>query len=38
MNTGSSSENFRRILGRVAPPDFVGRTEELAAVMTLAAA
>ncbi|HXQ70571.1 MAG TPA: hypothetical protein VN844_08800, partial [Pyrinomonadaceae bacterium] len=38
MSTGSSSENFRRILGRVAPPDFVGRTEELAAVMTHAAA
>jgi hypothetical protein len=37
MNSGSSSENFRRILGRVAPPDFVGRTEELAAVMAHAA-
>jgi serine/threonine-protein kinase RsbW len=32
-----ASENFRRILGRVAPPDFVGRTEELAAVMAHAA-
>ena len=37
MNRGSSSENFRRVLGRVAPPDFVGRTEELAAVMAHAA-
>ena len=32
-----AGENFRRILGRVAPPDFVGRTEELAAVMAHAA-
>lgn len=37
MNRGSSSENFRRILGRVAPSDFVGRSDELAAVMTHAA-
>lgn len=33
MSTGSSSENFRRILGRVAPRDFVGRTEELERIM-----
>ena len=38
MNRGSSSENFRRILGRVAPPDFVGRTEELDRIMAHAAA
>jgi serine/threonine-protein kinase RsbW len=37
MNRGSSSENFRRILGRVAPPDFVGRTEELDRIMAHAA-
>lgn len=29
MNKGSSSENFRRVLGRVTPPEFVGRAEEL---------
>jgi serine/threonine-protein kinase RsbW len=29
MNKGNSSENFRRVLGRVAPSDFVGRTREL---------
>ena len=33
MNRGSSSENFRRVLGRVTPPDFVGRTEELERIM-----
>ena len=33
MSTGSSSENFRRVLGRVAPPDFVGRTDELQRIM-----
>ena len=33
MDRGSSSENFRRVLGRVAPPDFVGRTEELERIM-----
>jgi serine/threonine-protein kinase RsbW len=37
MNRGSSSENFRRILGRVAPPDFVGRSEELDRIMAHAA-
>ena len=37
MNRGSSSENFRRILARVAPPDFVGRTEELDRIMAHAA-
>jgi serine/threonine-protein kinase RsbW len=37
MNRGSSSENFRRVLGRVAPPDFVGRTEELERIMAHAA-
>jgi serine/threonine-protein kinase RsbW len=37
MNKGSSSENFRRVLGRVAPPDFVGRTEELDRIMAHAA-
>jgi serine/threonine-protein kinase RsbW len=37
MNRGSSSENFRRVLGRVAPPDFVGRTEELDRIMAHAA-
>src|SRR5688500_19839221 len=33
MNKGSSSENVRRILGRIAPPDFVGRTGELDRIM-----
>jgi serine/threonine-protein kinase RsbW len=33
MNRGSSSENFRRVLGRVAPNDFVGRTAELERIM-----
>ena len=33
MNKRSSSENFRRILGRVTQYDFVGRTEELDRVM-----
>ena len=33
MNSGSSSENIRRVLGRVAPADFVGRTEELDRIM-----
>lgn len=37
MNRGSSSENFRRVLGRVAPPDFVGRTDELDRIMAHAA-
>jgi serine/threonine-protein kinase RsbW len=37
MNKGSSSENFRRVLGRVAPPDFIGRTEELDRIMAHAA-
>ncbi|HJT67603.1 MAG TPA: ATP-binding protein, partial [Pyrinomonadaceae bacterium] len=37
MNRGSSSENFRRVLGRVAPSDFVGRTEELNRIMDHAA-
>ena len=37
MNKGSSSENFRRVLGRVAPPDFIGRTEELERIMAHAA-
>lgn len=37
MNRGSSSENFRRILGRVAPPDFVGRNEEIDRIMLHAA-
>ena len=36
MNRGSSSEDFRRVLGRVAPPDFVGRTEELDRIMAQA--
>ncbi|HEY8411502.1 MAG TPA: ATP-binding protein, partial [Pyrinomonadaceae bacterium] len=36
MNRGSSSEEFRRVLGRVAPPDFVGRTEELERIMAQA--
>src|SRR5215213_4915868 len=38
MNRRSSSENFRRVLGRVTPPDFVGRTEELDRIMAHAAA
>jgi serine/threonine-protein kinase RsbW len=38
MNRGGSSENFRRVLGRVAPPDFVGRTEEIERIMAHAAA
>ena len=33
MNNRSSSENFRRILGRVTQHDFVGRSEELDRVM-----
>ena len=33
MSRGSSSENFRRVLGRVAPPDFIGRTAELERIM-----
>src|SRR5688572_14571737 len=33
MNKRSSSENFRRILGRVTQYDFVGRTEELDRIM-----
>lgn len=33
MNRGSSSENFRRVLGRVTPPDFVGRVSELERIM-----
>ena len=33
MNRGGSSEDFRRVLGRVAPPDFVGRSEELERIM-----
>jgi serine/threonine-protein kinase RsbW len=37
MNKGSSSENFRRVLGRVTPPDFVGRAEELDRIMAHAA-
>lgn len=32
MSNGSS-ENIRRVLGRVAPADFVGRTEELDRIM-----
>ena len=36
MNRGSSSENFRRVLGRVAPPDFVGRAEELDRILAQA--
>jgi serine/threonine-protein kinase RsbW len=38
MNRGGSSENFRRVLGRVAPHDFVGRTEEIERIMAHAAA
>ena len=38
MNRGGASENFRRVLGRVAPPDFVGRTEEIERIMAHAAA
>ncbi|HEY3582407.1 MAG TPA: hypothetical protein VGK82_17765, partial [Pyrinomonadaceae bacterium] len=37
MNRGSSSENFRRVLGRVTPPDFVGRISELDRIMAHAA-
>src|SRR5688500_3656772 len=33
MNKRSSSENFRRILGRVTQYDFVGRSEELNRIM-----
>jgi serine/threonine-protein kinase RsbW len=33
MNSRSSSENFRRILGRVTQHDFVGRGEELDRIM-----
>jgi serine/threonine-protein kinase RsbW len=33
MNKRSSSENFRRILGRVTQYDFVGRTDELNRIM-----
>src|SRR5262245_11735938 len=33
MSSRSSSENFRRILGRVTQQDFVGRGEELARIM-----
>jgi serine/threonine-protein kinase RsbW len=33
MNRNSSSENFRRVLGRVAPSDFVGRISELERIM-----
>jgi serine/threonine-protein kinase RsbW len=33
MSSRSSSENFRRILGRVTQHDFVGRGEELARVL-----
>jgi serine/threonine-protein kinase RsbW len=36
MNRGSSSEDFRRVLGRVAPPDFVGRAEELERILAQA--
>jgi serine/threonine-protein kinase RsbW len=36
MNRGSSSENFRRVLGRVTPSDFVGRTQELDRIMAQA--
>ena len=34
MNTRSSSENFRRVLGRVTQQDFVGRAGELGRIMT----
>lgn len=33
MNSRNSSENFRRVLGRVTQYDFVGRTEELNRIM-----
>src|SRR5215204_7371964 len=33
MNSRSTSESFRRILGRVTHNDFVGRTEELDRIM-----
>jgi hypothetical protein len=33
MNQRSSSENFRRILGRVTQYDFVGRGDELSRIM-----
>src|ERR1041385_2566868 len=33
MNTRSSSENFRRVLGRVTQQDFVGRAGELERIM-----
>ena len=36
MSSRSSSENFRRILGRVTQLDFVGRTEELDRIMAQA--
>jgi serine/threonine-protein kinase RsbW len=36
MNTRSSSENFRRVLGRVTQQDFVGRADELQRVMAQA--
>ena len=37
MNGRSSSENFRRILGRVTQYDFVGREEELSRILAHAA-
>ena len=36
MNTRSSSENFRRVLGRVTQQDFVGRAGELNRIMAQA--
>ena len=36
MSGRSHSENFRRILGRVVPQDFVGRAPELARIMAQA--
>jgi serine/threonine-protein kinase RsbW len=36
MNTRSSSENFRRVLGRVTQQDFVGRAGELERIMAQA--
>ncbi|HEY2963341.1 MAG TPA: ATP-binding protein [Pyrinomonadaceae bacterium] len=33
MNSSGSSENIRRVLGRVGPADFVGRTQELERIM-----
>ncbi len=36
MNSHSSSENFRRVLGRVTQQDFVGRADELQRIMAQA--